>query len=123
MSHHRSNSLEINMESGGEGGGNELEAFLLQQRDKDNNNSLSGFFSKVGTNVKKFVPKRIGGAGTIEDDIAVRFGMFSGLSSSSANGSGVGSAAEDTSCLSRFKCGYTLVRMRTNSWFHHWLQG
>lgn len=105
MSHR--NSLEIDM--GESDNGKELEEFLIHQRDKDNNNSLSGFFSKMGTSVKKYVPKRIGGTGSIEDDIAVRFGMFGG---SSSNGSAAppSSSSESTSCFSRLSCGFTLVR-------------
>jgi len=102
--HHRSNSLEINI--GNDNGTNELEEFLIQQRDKDNNNALTGFLSKVGNNVKKYVPKRIGGTGSIEDDIAVRFGMFSGLSSSGST-----APSEEKSCISRLMCcGYTMSR-------------
>jgi len=89
--------------------GNELGEYLIQ-RDKssqENNNSLSVFFSKVGDNIKKIVPIKRTGTGSIEDDIAVRFGMFSGLTGSS---SGSGNAATTGSNSWFSGCGYTMSR-------------
>jgi len=70
-----SKSVEISFDD--ESGGNELGEYLIQREKSQNNNSVTGFFSNVGTNVQKMLPKRMG-TGSIEDDIAVRFGLRSG---------------------------------------------
>lgn len=104
-----SSSVEIEMDSsdtasliGPSSATSELEQYLLEQKRSQNNNVFGSYFSSVGTSLGKYIPKRAGGTGNIEDDIAVRFGnMFrSGTSSTNGNAdsSGVSNGTSSSSC-------------------------
>ncbi|CAL8110493.1 unnamed protein product [Orchesella dallaii] len=94
-------SVEIDMEddssslAGTSNAANELEQYLLEQKRSQNNNVL-GYISNVGSSIGKYLPKRTG-TGSIEDDIAVRFGnLFRSGSSNNGDGSGVSNAASSS---------------------------
>jgi hypothetical protein len=90
---------------------NELEEYLISQNKKSqNNNSVSAFFSNVGSGIQKVLPKRVGGTGNVENDIAVRFGNLFGSSSSVNDGSGVSS--QQTTSAAGGWCSFTLVIKR-----------
>jgi len=102
-------SVEINFGDGDEesftSASNELEEYLISQK-KSNNNSVSTFFSNVGSGIQKVLPKRVGGTGNVENDIAVRFGNLFGNASSVNDGSGVSQPTASSG-----GCGFTLVIM------------
>jgi len=77
--------VEISFDADDENGNatNELEEYLLSQ--KRSSNGVSGFFSNVGSGIQKILPRKIGGTGSIEDDIALRFGNLFGNSTSSSS--------------------------------------
>jgi hypothetical protein len=90
----------------GAGSGTELGDYLLsrEETEKSNNNSLSGLLTRLGEGMKKVVPKRIGGTGSVEDDISVRFGLFG----SGGNGTNTPTSTTGSSWFSG--CGYNMVR-------------
>lgn len=103
--------IDFDSEDGGGSATSELQEYLIQQKSQ-NNNGVSGFFSNVGTGLKTILPRRVGGTGSIEDDIAVRFGKLFGSSSSLNDGSGVNQAS--TSATSGW--GPNLVRLSLNKY-------
>jgi hypothetical protein len=82
-------SIDIELEETTLNDSAELGDFLIQ-REKSRQNGFSSFFSNVGERAKSFVPKRMGGTGSIQDDIALRFGLSlnnnGGADSSSGSG-------------------------------------
>lgn len=75
----------------------ELEQYLIEQK-RSQNNKVFGYLSNVGSSIGKYIPKRAGGTGNIEDDIAVRFGnLFRSGSTSSGDSSGVSNATSTSS--------------------------
>lgn len=100
-------SVEIDMDGsdtasliGSSSATSELEQYLLEQKRSQNNN-VFGYLSNVGSNLGKYIPKRAGGTGSIEDDIAVRFGnLFRSGSTTNGDSSGVSSGASTSSCCS-----------------------
>lgn len=59
----------------------ELEEYLLEQQKRPN--GVSGFFSNVGSGIQRILPRKIGGTtGSIQDDIALRFGSLFGSTTS-----------------------------------------
>jgi len=98
----RSGAVEIDFEDEGSAS-NELSEYLIQQKKNQNNNSISGFFSNVGSGIQKIIPKKIGGTGSIEDDLNVRFGNLFGSSSSTT-------PVDGPSSSEKCACGFTLSR-------------
>lgn len=116
----RGGSIEVNFEDDESTATNELEEYLLQQKRSTASGAVSSFFSSVGSNVQKVLPRRVstaiinyhsvsmsfslsqcqkgiicnthchcqmGGTGSIEDDISLRFGRLFGSTSSGLDSS------------------------------------
>jgi len=103
-------NVEISFDDDDSGGGNgrsstsELEEYLLQQK----RGTVGGFFSNVGSGFQKFIPRRMGGTGSIENDIALRFGNLFGTN----NGVGSSSTSLDSSSQAKGegRCSCSLSR-------------
>jgi len=89
-----SDGHHIDMGFDGGHGGDELGDYLIQREKNSSGGPFGNFFSNVSTNVRKIIPKRIGGTGSIEQDIALRFGIGSASTNNNINdqtdSSGVG---------------------------------
>jgi len=92
--------IDFEDDCGNDSATNELEEYLIQSKKSQGASSIfSGFVSSV----QKYVPKRTG-TGSIEDDIAVRFGNLFGSSNSSPSTSAAGTAASNASSTANGGC-------------------